>query len=208
MAKFKVGDKVIGNKKADEYYNITCCGWAGYVCGVQGPYIFVSKSEDGSCKFSVDPDCFDLVTENSKIVITHDGKTTLARRYVNGKVVERAEAKCSPEDKFDFVVGATLAYDRLIEKATGKKRLSPETVEALKKPEYWSGRVVCTSSNDPDPDFIVGNVYRCVAGKLIDENGNDRPGTEKRLEKSDFAPGGYCDHWFYRFVPLNEDCEI
>jgi hypothetical protein len=199
---------VIANKKALDRYLVTVPGWCGYVKVSDDNLIRVVGGSGRDCGYWVDPDCFDLVTENSKIVITHDGKTTLARRYVNGKVVERAEAKCSPEDKFDFVVGATLAYDRLIEKATGKKRLSPETVEALKKPEYWSGRVVCTSTDDPDHDFIVGNVYRCVAGKLIDENGNDRPGASRRLEKSDFAPGGYCDHWLYRFVPLNEDCEI
>lgn len=48
-----------------------------------------------------------------KIVITHDGKTTLARLYEGNKVVKSAEAKCSPDEKFDFTTGAQLAFERL-----------------------------------------------------------------------------------------------
>lgn len=50
----------------------------------------------------------------NKIVITTDGKTTLARLYDGSKVIKSAEAKCSPEDTFDFAVGAKLAYERLM----------------------------------------------------------------------------------------------
>ena len=58
----------------------------------------------------------ELVTEPQKIVITTDGKTTLARLYEGKKVIKSAEAHCSPDDKFDFSVGANLAMERL----TGK----------------------------------------------------------------------------------------
>lgn len=51
---------------------------------------------------------------NQKIVITSDGTETLARLYENGKVVKSATAKCSPEDEFNFNIGAKLAFDRLI----------------------------------------------------------------------------------------------
>ena len=50
-----------------------------------------------------------------KIVITADGKTTTAKRYEGNKVVKTAEAKCHPDDKFDFAIGAKLACDRLLE---------------------------------------------------------------------------------------------
>ena len=53
----------------------------------------------------------------SKIVITSDGKTTLARLYDGNRVIRRAEAKCSPEDTYDFATGAGLAYDRLMQPA-------------------------------------------------------------------------------------------
>ena len=56
------------------------------------------------------------LVEPQKIVITTDGKTTLARLYEEEKVVKSAEAHCSPDDKFDFSVGANLAMERL----TGK----------------------------------------------------------------------------------------
>lgn len=55
-----------------------------------------------------------------KIVITTDGKTTIARLYDGKKLVKTAEAKCSPDDTFDFMIGAKLAMERLEEKP--KKR--------------------------------------------------------------------------------------
>lgn len=54
-----------------------------------------------------------LPVVDSKIVITTDGKITTAKLYENGKVVKTAEAKCCPEDTFDFNVGAKLAVERL-----------------------------------------------------------------------------------------------
>lgn len=41
---------------------------------------------------------------NPKIVITTDGKETLARLYDGDVLVKSASAKCSPEDTFDFMV--------------------------------------------------------------------------------------------------------
>ena len=58
------------------------------------------------------------VDHKPKIIITTDGKTTLARLYEGKKVVKTAEAHCSPDDTFDFFVGANLAMERLIGKAT------------------------------------------------------------------------------------------
>lgn len=52
-----------------------------------------------------------------KVVITTEGKTTLARLYEGGKVVRSAEAKCSPSDAFSFQTGAELAFKRLFETA-------------------------------------------------------------------------------------------
>lgn len=69
---------------------------------------------------------------NQKIVITTDGKTTLARLYDGKTVVKSAEAKCSPEDTFDFVTGATLAMSRLF---------TPKP-EKQKEPEIRVGTIV------------------------------------------------------------------
>lgn len=59
-----------------------------------------------------------LIADFPKIVITTDGKTTLARLYDGKKVIKTAEAHCSPDDKFDFSVGANWAMERLIGKVT------------------------------------------------------------------------------------------
>ena len=50
---------------------------------------------------------------NQEIHITTDGKTTYAVLKQNGKVLSRSEAKCHPDDKFDFETGAKIAFDRL-----------------------------------------------------------------------------------------------
>ena len=57
-----------------------------------------------------------------KIVITSDGKETLARLYDGKKVVKKATAQCSPNDTFDFKTGAMLAFERLMN--DGKKPLT------------------------------------------------------------------------------------
>lgn len=71
----------------------------------------------------VDPEYLELIKSASseKIVITHDGKTTLARLYDNNKVVKSAEAKCDPRDEFNFAAGAKLAFERL----TGEEKEEP-----------------------------------------------------------------------------------
>ena len=72
-----------------------------------------------SCKdyygWNCDMDTLELVTysKDSKIVITTDGKTTTAKLYDGKKFVKSAEAKCSPDDKFDFERGAIIAFSRL-----------------------------------------------------------------------------------------------
>jgi len=66
--KFKVGDKVIGNQRANNTYSITREGYIAKVintreyCGV--PQIHIQNS---SADFWVDEDCFDLYSESKKI---------------------------------------------------------------------------------------------------------------------------------------------
>lgn len=52
---------------------------------------------------------------DNKIVITTDGKTTTAKMYDGKKLVNSAKAVCSPDDKFDFNIGAVMALERLTE---------------------------------------------------------------------------------------------
>ncbi len=50
----------------------------------------------------------------NKIIITSDCKTTTARMYDGKTLIKESSAKCSPEDVFDFSVGAKIAFERLI----------------------------------------------------------------------------------------------
>ena len=62
---------------------------------------------------------------NQEIHITTDGKTTYAVLKQNGKVLSRSEAKCHPDDKFDFETGAKIALDRLEIKKEVKQPENP-----------------------------------------------------------------------------------
>lgn len=120
MAKFKVGDKVIA--KTNTPYDITTDGWRGTVAGtlenpnghriVPGDDICVKGDDEGY--YSVESKYFDVYPSNQKIVITTDGKTTTAKLYDGKKFVKAAKAKCSPDDVFDFNVGALLSVGRLV----------------------------------------------------------------------------------------------
>lgn len=116
MAKFKIGDKVIAKKNAP--YGITTNGWKGVVTEVDNRdtnYILVEGKGISveSNRFLVRSEYFDLDASNHKIVISTDGKTTTAKMYDGKTVTKTATAKCSPDDKFDFVTGAKIAFERL-----------------------------------------------------------------------------------------------
>ena len=73
------------------------------------------KEDDG--KWSWTDEMFSgLATSLPKIVITTDGKTTTAKMYERKKVLKTAKSQCSPEDTFDFAVGAKLALERVTKK--------------------------------------------------------------------------------------------
>ena len=81
---------------------------------------------------------FEPVKNESKILITAAGATTLARLYEGKEVIRTAEAKCAPCDTYDFKTGANLAYARL---------MNPE---ALSKPEPYAA-----PSEPSQPKLIV-----------------------------------------------------
>ena len=111
--KFNIGDRVqsISTKRR------------GTVRGISGCLVAVELDDQTSGvplpKFGIANGLF-LMEEDyekistNKILITSDGKTTLARLYDGEKVTRSAETKCSPTDTYDFATGANLAYDRLM----------------------------------------------------------------------------------------------
>lgn len=123
MRKFNVGDRVriLDGGNIDHYRG----GWANCMeeqIGNVHVIIEVCESQagsngyylEGAGGFIYDERGLERVVDNRKIVITTDGKTTLARLYEDNKVIKSAEAKCSPDDKFNFTTGAKIAFERLL----------------------------------------------------------------------------------------------
>ena len=101
--------------------------------------------------------------EKSKIVITFDGTETLARLFSGNTEIKRATAKCSQDDKFDALVGAQVAFDRLIEQ---------------EKPEKPEPRLNCkffVVEGSGQKRLTTNKIYTVVDGKFKDDEGNCFP---------------------------------
>ena len=193
--KFKIGDRVRAIGKVDgedlkgkcgtviqtEDFSLKC--WnigvefdepfeCGHDCDGMGRY--------RCCRWGKMSEFEPISNTNQKIVITTDGKETLARLYEDNKVVKKATAKCSPEDTFDFKKGADLAYERLMEEQ-----------------KYFMGKAVC----------IKAPTFRLTVGKIYDfseSNGcgkNDVGGAILDFPKKDFAE---CEFLREHFLIIKE----
>lgn len=91
---------------------------------------------------------------DKKIIITTDGKTTTAALYdAVGDVVKTAKAECNPCDTFDFIAGANLALERLLEKP------------------LYSGKVVCIDVGCNEGLYTRGRIYQFDDGVITCDNG-------------------------------------
>lgn len=118
MRKFKVGDVVKPNKKADKNYTITTTSVVREAIVTElRDYTMDIKIIKGSCSvgevFTVEEKYFDLVrkAKQETIVIYRNDNKVVALDKTTG---EKAEAKCNPADEFDFRTGAKLAFNRLM----------------------------------------------------------------------------------------------
>ena len=145
MAKFKVGDRVRAIKIVDGKAEVVnqigtivgnvrdrlCVEFDNYIGGHDGSLMRGICGKSGHCWWC---DYDDLeFAEFEKIVITTDGKTTTAKLYHGKTVSKTATAKCSPDDKFDFVEGAKIAFDRLTDRETHKSETGKIKVGDLVK---------------------------------------------------------------------------
>ena len=168
--KYKIGDKVRVKERLD---GINLKGRTGKVIAIGEHYDYGIEfdepiSEGHSCDGRGKRGCCRWGYEgelepagDKKIVITTDGKTTLARLYEDKKMVKTAKAKCAPEDEFDFLAGAELAFERL-------------TQNKIKKPTYYSGKVVCVEA-DAGAAYTVGKIYKFKDGRVKIDNGKKIP---------------------------------
>ena len=105
----------------------------------------------------------DLEPVNETIVIYRKDREVIAVDKATG---DKAIAKCSPEDTFDFNVGAKLAFDRLMN--GNKENITVEDMRNRLK-SYCFGRRYCGGCK------LESKTYRCGRGAHFmtkDDNGN------------------------------------
>ena len=94
------------------------------------------------------------------IVITYKDNTTLARLMDGKKVIKTAEAKCAPDDTFDFTTGAGLAFERLM----GREKPVEPTQD-----KQESVKLYCIKASKGVNYFVKGKVYECKNKILYDD---------------------------------------
>lgn len=117
-------------------------------------------------------------TNNKKVECKLEFYVLLNGTPENSPRVAIGEARCAPEDKFDFKVGMDLAYDRAYAKA----------VEVAVKMNCPKMRFVCVKSGC---DFTSGTIYPVQyddRGNLfvIDDSGDRRPTAYACIDKDTF----------------------
>ena len=117
-------------------------------------------------------------TDNKKVECKLEFYVLLNGVPENSPRVAIGEARCAPEDKFNFKVGMDFAYDRAYAKAV-------EVAVKMNRPEM---RFVCVKSSEY---FKSGNIYPVQyddCGKLfvIDNGGNRRPTSYPCFNKNEF----------------------
>ena len=119
-----------------------------------------------------------FVTYDKMVRCTMDYYVLLNGVPENSPRVAIGEARCAPEDKFDFKVGMDFAYDRAYAKA----------VEVAVKMNCSKMRFVCVKSN---VNFKSGTIYPVQhdsKGKLfvIDDGSYRRPVNYLYIDKDEF----------------------
>lgn len=98
---------------------------------------------------------FESKDKYNTIVIYTKENQVIALDKATGKT---GIAICSPEDRFNFYVGADLAFNRL------RGRLRPPKERG---PKYYNGKIVCV--NTDAANLTVGKIYKVKNGKFLDD---------------------------------------
>ena len=106
-------------------------------------------------------------TDNKKVECKLEFYVLLNGVPENRPRVAIGEARCAPEDKFNFKVGMDFAYDRAYAKAV-------EVAVKTNRPEM---RFVCVKSNNNFTSCTIYSVQRDDDGNLfvVDDKGDKRP---------------------------------
>ena len=136
MSKFKVGDQVVGNKKANRY-GITKEGWKGTVTAVNTyqirVYGFGSVDEEG---FWVDPDCFDLVVSTPNILI-FTRKNRVVATITKG--VQKFTQSVSLSKAGDFKTAVKMVVEKLLDRFEAGEQ-APLTATSIDWESFKAGK--------------------------------------------------------------------
>ena len=119
-----------------------------------------------------------FTTDNKTVKCTMDYYVLLNGVPENSPRVAIGEARCAPEDKFNFKVGMDFAYDRAYAKAV-------EVAVKMNRPEM---RFVCVKSGDCLKSGTIYPVQYDDNGNLfvIDDDGDRRPTWYAHISKDTF----------------------
>lgn len=195
--KFEVGDRVKANEKSNGRYFSTNLhnNFTGVVTDIKSyGRVDIRRDSDGYVWHDLEPEYFDLIESTPEIHITVKGNETIAV-YKNGTETKEAVAKCSPEDTFDFGVGAKLALERLGVLPTEKKE-EPITVGGFKIGDRVNfngvnGTVICFDEGDyigVEFDKPTDVNYDCGGIKLKAGTTGTKH-TSRWLKAKDLTPG-------------------
>lgn len=186
--KFKVGDKVRIRKDlvvGRTYGGITNYSFLSETDGHLGIQTITHITNSGNCRlnkatFIYSEEMLEPVEEEitEKLVIYRNGSKTIAKYYKDNKTFE-AEAKCSPEDEYDFKTGAELAMNRVMDKA--------------KEEEIGYSWVKCVGYRQKNEFcFTVGKEYKIFNnGNITNDNGYTYAGGHSKKAMLDFLSKWY-----------------
>lgn len=163
--KFKVGDKV---RVKTGLVSGICYDGVYLTYGMMklgGKILTVEQAEAGGY-YRLNDGCGYCWTESTlepikeKLVIYREDNKTIAKYYKGDKTVT-AEAKCAPEDEFNFEYGAKLAMNRAIEK--------------MKEEEIGYSWVKCVGYRQKDEFyFTIDKLYKIYDnGHIMSDRGFD-----------------------------------
>ena len=119
-----------------------------------------------------------FVTDNKTVKCTMEFYVLLNGVLQDSPRIAIGEARCSPEDKFNFKVGMDFAYNRAYAKAV-------EVAVKMNRPEM---RFVCVKSADYFKSGTIYSVQYDDNGNLfvVDEDGDRRPTLYAHISKDTF----------------------
>lgn len=144
--KFQIGDKVIGNQKANKYA-ITREGWTGTVVKVVGEIITVESADDVG-RFVVDSDCFDLVSRKETEKTPKKTPKTPKKDPISGDAPRRVVIEITSEG-----AKAKYIHNGTVEKEARIHRWHGDTPNDAKAAKYAVDALFGTNKTGDDAEW-------------------------------------------------------